>query len=231
MNNFKQQIRKTLNTKLPRKLIFPELCITPEQRQNYANAHQSPDFLERALPFPKGSPYSRSIHMCQFKFIFRELYFHAYPIDSKVRNYQLPITDIIRRLAHGKLNRKKHDSMRLSTIPNHMGSTLINQFYNGHYYAWWPEVARANNYIDRDILTDLLLGAIGPPRIKPEWKNSTVIGILSGIRQQENFELMPIVADALQDAGCDDEHLINRLRESSHFSLGDWLFKTTGMIG
>lgn len=49
--------------------------------------------------------------------------------------------------------------------------------------------------------------------MKPEWRTSTVTQICAGMRQERDYSAMPILADALQDAGCDDDGLLERLRK------------------
>jgi hypothetical protein len=51
--------------------------------------------------------------------------------------------------------------------------------------------------------------------MKPEWRTSTVVGICERIRETEDYSACPILADALQDAGCDDEGLLAELRDCS----------------
>lgn len=218
----KQQILHTLSIKLPN---FPA---DSAQRASLLRG------LGRFGVLPTGSPFSRVIHECQYKFIFRELYFQTYPEDPTIRptsDAKHPTTNILKRLAHQKINKRLRDSMLLQSMPRNMGRTVVNQFYNKGNFGWWSIIHSANSEIDRSVLADLLLGAIGPPRINPEWRTSSVMSLLKGIRAEEDFSLMPIIGDALQDAGCDDAHLINRLREAHYFSLGDWLFKATGLIG
>lgn len=50
------------------------------------------------------------------------------------------------------------------------------------------------------------------PTIKPEWRTSTVVGLCQGMRQERDYSALPILADALQDADCDDERLLAILR-------------------
>lgn len=112
-----------------------------------------------------------------------------------------------------------------------MAHHVIDQFYNKGHFAWWNVLTHYNVVINRNVLADLLWGAIGPPRINREWRTSNVISLLRSMRSSEDFSTMPILSDALMDAGCDDSNLLMRLREASYFSLGDWLFKVTGLIG
>lgn len=53
------------------------------------------------------------------------------------------------------------------------------------------------------------------PTINPEWRTSTVVALCQSMREAQDFGAMPILADALQDADCDDEELLGTLRAGS----------------
>lgn len=50
------------------------------------------------------------------------------------------------------------------------------------------------------------------PRINPDWRTDTVVGLCHAVRQTQDFSALPILADALQDAGCEDGDLLRELR-------------------
>lgn len=50
------------------------------------------------------------------------------------------------------------------------------------------------------------------PRLPPPWHTATVTTLASGIAAEGAFERLPILADALQDAGCEDEGVLEHLR-------------------
>ena len=50
------------------------------------------------------------------------------------------------------------------------------------------------------------------PDIKPEWRTSTVVNLCRAIRESGDYSALPILADALQDADCDDTSLLTDLR-------------------
>lgn len=54
------------------------------------------------------------------------------------------------------------------------------------------------------------------PRIDPKWRTATVVALCESMRQEDDFSALPILADALQDAGCDAEPLLNKLRSFLH---------------
>jgi hypothetical protein len=45
------------------------------------------------------------------------------------------------------------------------------------------------------------------------WRTSDVLALARSINSIQNFSGMPILADALQDAGCDCDDLLNHLRD------------------
>lgn len=51
--------------------------------------------------------------------------------------------------------------------------------------------------------------------IKPEWRTATVVSLCQAMREQQDFSALPILADAVEDAGCDDPVLLARLRGPS----------------
>lgn len=60
------------------------------------------------------------------------------------------------------------------------------------------------------------------PVVKPEWRTENVIGICHSMRESQDFSAAPILADALQDAGCDDEELLSFLRRPEGGSYADF---------
>jgi hypothetical protein len=73
-----------------------------------------------------------------------------------------------------------------------------------------------------------LLRCIASPRyqlppIKPAWRTSDVLAVAGGIYEDRAFERMPILADALQDAGCDNEEVLAHCREPNPHARGCWV--------
>ncbi|MCE9566335.1 MAG: hypothetical protein K8U57_30290 [Planctomycetes bacterium] len=52
-----------------------------------------------------------------------------------------------------------------------------------------------------------------PVTADPAWLTSDVVALATGIYSDRDFSAMPILADALQDAGCDSEDILNHLRD------------------
>lgn len=61
------------------------------------------------------------------------------------------------------------------------------------------------------------------PRYKDfdsRWLTSDVVDVARGIYEDKAFERMPILADALMDAGCEDEQIIGHLRSDIQHGRG-----------
>jgi hypothetical protein len=54
------------------------------------------------------------------------------------------------------------------------------------------------------------------------WNDATVRRIAEGIYAERAFDRMPILHDALLDAGCDDEALLSHCRDSEDHVRGCW---------
>jgi hypothetical protein len=57
----------------------------------------------------------------------------------------------------------------------------------------------------------------------PEWVTATVRGLAARIYDAHEFSAMPILADALQDAGCDDEYVLHHCRANRPHARGCWV--------
>ena len=67
---------------------------------------------------------------------------------------------------------------------------------------------------DADTLDICLpFASVGPGDFRPEWRSEVVVGLARGILEDAAFERMPILADALEEAGCTDEALLRHCRD------------------
>ncbi|HEY1187994.1 MAG TPA: hypothetical protein VGE74_10070 [Gemmata sp.] len=61
-----------------------------------------------------------------------------------------------------------------------------------------------------------------PTSVEPDWLTSDVLALARGIDTERAFERAPILADALQDAGCTNEDLLKHLRCDTEHVRGCW---------
>jgi hypothetical protein len=63
------------------------------------------------------------------------------------------------------------------------------------------------------LLREIFGNPFRPFTFDPTWRTSDVMLLASGVYAERAFDRMPILADALQDAGCDADALLNHLRD------------------
>jgi hypothetical protein len=59
--------------------------------------------------------------------------------------------------------------------------------------------------------------------LEPSWLTSTVVARTNGIYDEKAFDRMPILADALQDAGCDNADILDHCRSPGPHVRGCWV--------
>ncbi|WP_238602501.1 hypothetical protein [Fimbriiglobus ruber] len=62
-----------------------------------------------------------------------------------------------------------------------------------------------------------------PEFIETTWMTSNVVALACGIYQERAFDRMPILADALQDAGCDSDDILAHCRGDGPHVRGCWV--------
>jgi hypothetical protein len=76
-------------------------------------------------------------------------------------------------------------------------------------------VLRSEEGTQCDLLRDIFGNPFRPVAFNPAWRTSDVRLLAQGIYDAKAFDRMPILADALQDAGCDNEDILMHCRDAS----------------
>lgn len=72
------------------------------------------------------------------------------------------------------------------------------------------------------IVRDVFGNPFRPVSFSPDWRTETVLAMARGVYERGETDAMPILADALQDVGCDDAHLLAHCRGSGPHVRGCW---------
>lgn len=75
------------------------------------------------------------------------------------------------------------------------------------------------------LLRDIFGNPIRPVIIDPAWlawNNGTVVNLAQGIYDERAFDRMPILADALEDAGCHNDDILLHCRGGGEHVRGCW---------
>jgi len=87
--------------------------------------------------------------------------------------------------------------------------TLVN-------VATFRGTAERNNDFEDEAIAYVVREIFGNPfhpiTLRPEWRTSTVLALATGIYDEKAFDRMPILADALEDSGCDNEEILQHCR-------------------
>jgi len=74
------------------------------------------------------------------------------------------------------------------------------------------------------LLRDIVGNPFRPVVFSPEWRTSTAVAIARGMYESRDFSPMPILADALQDAGCYNDDVLNHCRDPQQVHVrGCWV--------
>ncbi|MBA4188406.1 MAG: hypothetical protein C0467_10415 [Planctomycetaceae bacterium] len=73
--------------------------------------------------------------------------------------------------------------------------------------------------VTTSLTADLLRCVAGNPfrpvAFSPEWRSSTVVSLAQHIYESRDFSPMPILADSLQDAGCENDDILTHCRDAT----------------
>ena len=75
----------------------------------------------------------------------------------------------------------------------------------------------------RQRLLDVVGNSFARIEFSPAWRTSTAVALASRIYESQDYSTMPILADALQDAGCDREEVLSHCRDAGAVHIrGCW---------
>jgi hypothetical protein len=73
------------------------------------------------------------------------------------------------------------------------------------------------------LIRDILGIPFRPVPFQTAWQTCTVAGLAQAIYADRAFERLPILADALEDAGCDNADILNHCRQGGEHVRGCWV--------
>ncbi len=74
------------------------------------------------------------------------------------------------------------------------------------------------------LLRDVFGNPFRPVAFDPGWRTDTVVSLAKHLYESRDYSAMPILADALQDAGCEDEAVLAHCRDPQQVHVrGCWV--------
>jgi hypothetical protein len=89
--------------------------------------------------------------------------------------------------------------------------------------AAWRSGWKTEQDEQANLVRDIAGNPFRPVAIDPRWLTSTVTDLATAIYEERAFDRMPILADALQDAGCDNDEIIGHCRGPGPHVRGCWV--------
>ena len=74
-----------------------------------------------------------------------------------------------------------------------------------------------------DLLRDIFGNPFRPVALDPAWRSSTVAALAEAIYADRAFDRLPILADALEDAGCTSAEVLEHCRQPGEHARGCWV--------
>jgi hypothetical protein len=107
---------------------------------------------------------------------------------------------------------------------NHMAfdaNVLLSRGFLARYAM--PGLRSDTRHYWCDLVRDVFGNPFRPVNTVPAWLTSTVVELARGIYEERAFDRLPILADALQDAGCDSTDILDHCRGPGPHVRGCWV--------
>jgi hypothetical protein len=85
------------------------------------------------------------------------------------------------------------------------------------------EAYRSESEAHASLLRDIFGNFFRPVTVDPSWLTSTAVSLAKQMYDARDFSAMPILADALQDAGCDSADVLDHCRGPGPHVRGCWV--------
>ena len=86
-----------------------------------------------------------------------------------------------------------------------------------------PDLTGLPQSLSLHLLTDIFGNPFRPITFLPAWRSDTAVQLAKQMYESREFSAMPILADALQDAGCDCDDVLTHCREPGTHVRGCWV--------
>lgn len=106
------------------------------------------------------------------------------------------------------------------------GITASVREWNNTFYRRGPSdddyIFRLPTIFHCHLMWDIFGNPFRSIAVDLSWLTETAVAIANGIYDDKAFDRLPVLADALQDAGCENEDILNHLRSDGPHLRGCW---------
>lgn len=100
---------------------------------------------------------------------------------------------------------------------------MIAERCRGAVCGYWDSGHRGESLFQADLLRDIFGDPFRPIDFLSTWRTETAVGIAAKMYDEREFGNMPVLADALEDAGCEVMELLSHCREPGQHVRGCWV--------
>ena len=87
----------------------------------------------------------------------------------------------------------------------------------------WHRRTEEESSAQCNLLRDIFGNPFRPVTFSPEWRTGTALTLAQQMYDSRDFSAMPILADALQDAGCASADILDHCRQPGVHVRGCWV--------
>jgi hypothetical protein len=87
----------------------------------------------------------------------------------------------------------------------------------------WFDAMRQERQCQAGLLRDIFGDPFRPAGFDPRWRSETAVALAAGIYAERAFDRMPVLADGLEEAGCDSAEVLLHCRGDGPHTRGCWV--------
>jgi hypothetical protein len=119
-------------------------------------------------------------------------------------------------------------------VYHHVSTACLESQYSGwmdnwrvlvyHGQIFGEDFVRRGPQLAHMLLLEIFGNPFHPVSFSPEWRTDTTVSLARSMYESRDFSAMPILADALQDAGCDNSEILDHCRDAKQVhARGCWV--------
>lgn len=111
----------------------------------------------------------------------------------------------------------------LNEVANHVASVVGHSARRNDREPVQQRIVEAERVAQIPLLHCIFGNPFRPVVFSPSWRTDTALSLAQQMYDSRDFGAMPILADALQDAGCEDEQILSHCRSETIHVRGCWV--------
>jgi len=118
-----------------------------------------------------------------------------------------------------------HDQRNRGVWANAQLTAFAFGYANDEPPAYLPgseELRDEHLRLQATIFRDIVGNPFRPVAFDPRWRTEDTLGLARGIYDERAFARLPLLADALMDAGCADDSVVGHCRSAGPHARGCW---------